>query len=55
MIENISFEIRHKKGRKVNSLPFYCLSANYLSSNAATPGRTFPSINSKEAPPPVET
>ena len=29
--------------------------AAYLSSKAATPGSTLPSINSKEAPPPVET
>ena len=28
---------------------------HYLSSNAATPGSTLPSINSREAPPPVET
>ena len=27
----------------------------YLSSRAATPGSTLPSINSREAPPPVET
>lgn len=28
---------------------------NYLSVRAATPGKTFPSKNSKEAPPPVDT
>lgn len=29
--------------------------SSYLSVNAATPGRVLPSINSSEAPPPVET
>ena len=31
------------------------LSSGYLSVSAATPGRVLPSINSSEAPPPVET
>ena len=30
-------------------------SFNYASSRAATPGNTLPSMNSSEAPPPVET
>ena len=42
-----------KRGGGSTSAPF--IIDSYLSSRAATPGRTFPSINSNDAPPPVET
>lgn len=56
-IEHIlhKFLFQTKKGlEKTNPFLNICI-IFYLSSSAATPGRTFPSINSNEAPPPVET